>query len=180
PRAGALVGFGTWPAIPGHTPPSFSLLPGGGLLPLAVRRLSPVEVLAVVTAVTAFAAVAYQDSWWPFAAIIAFYSVAAHSPRRRAMIAGGVALGVLALGAAASINWQGLSGVPRLAGDLAPLAAAWFLGDSLRNRRAHLRGVGGRLRQLQREAEANTPPAAADAPAPIARRRHDLPAPNPP
>src|SRR5262249_18710110 len=131
-------------------------------------------VLAVVTAVTAFAAVAYQDSWWPFAAIIAFYSVAAHSPRRRAMIAGGVALGVLALGAAASINWQGLSGGPRLAGDLAPLAAAWFLGDSLRNRRAYLREVEERFAQLEREREANARQAAAEEQARIAREVHDV------
>src|SRR5262249_25527247 len=156
-------------AISGDNPPSIYLLAAVGILPLAVRRLYPVEVLAVVTAVTAFAAVAYQDSWWPFAAIIAFYSVAAHSPRRRAMIAGGVALGVLAPGAAASINWQGLSGVPRLAGALAPLAAAWFLGDSLRNRRAYLREVEERFAQLEREREANTRQAAAEEQARIAR-----------
>ncbi len=170
----ALFAFAVSAAASGHNAPFLYVLAAIGILPLAARRLYPVEVLAVVTAVTAWVAFTYTDGWWPFGAIIAFYSVAAHSPRRRAMIAGGIALGVLALGAAASIHWHGLDGFPRLAGDLAPLVAAWLLGDSLRNRRAYLRAVEERAAQLEREHEAYARQAAAEEQARIAREVHDV------
>jgi signal transduction histidine kinase len=170
----ALFAFGVSAAASGHDAPGLYLLAAIGILPLAVRRIYPIEVLAVVTAVTAYVAVAYDSGWWPFAAIIAFYSVAAHSPRRPAMIAGGVGVAVLALAAAASINWHGLDGFPRLAGDLAPLAAAWLLGDSVRNRRAYLRAIEERAAQLEREQDANARQAAAEEQARIAREVHDV------
>jgi signal transduction histidine kinase len=172
--AAALFAFGLSSAASGDNPPSVYVLATIGILPLAARRIYPVGVLAIVTAATVYAAFAYDGGWWPFAAIVAFYSVAAHTSRRLAMLAGGIALGVLALGAAASISWHGLDGSARLAGDLAPLAAAWFLGDSLRTRRAYLRAVEERAEQLEREREANVRQAAAEEQARIAREVHDV------
>src|SRR5215468_10919526 len=56
------------------------------IVPLAVRRFHPVPVLGLAAAGTAYAAA--DGSWWPFAALVAFYSVGAHAPRRTAMVAG--------------------------------------------------------------------------------------------
>jgi signal transduction histidine kinase len=172
--AAAIFAFAMFAAASGDHHPGIYVLVVLGTLPLAVRRLYPVEVLAVVTAVTAFAVVAYTSGWWPFAAIIAFYSVAAHMPRRPAMIAAGIALAVLALADATSINWTGAGDLAHLASNLAPLAAAWFLGDGLRNRRAYLRSLEDRAAQLEREQDANARQAAAEEQARIAREVHDV------
>ncbi len=146
-----------------------------GIFPLALRRRFPVAVLAVVTAVTTIVAVS-QDSWWPFAAFIALYSVGAHCARKAAFLAGGASVLVLAAGAASDVNWTplGWNDVALLAGRLAPLGAAWILGDNIRTRREYLAAVEGRAAQLEREQEANARRAAAEEQSRIAREVHDV------
>ncbi len=106
-----------------------------GTLPLAVRRLYPVPVLAVVVAVAAIAGFGY-DGWWPFAAIVALYTVAAHCPRRTAIVAD--AATVLVLGAAIIhlVDWSplGWDDFAVVVGRVALLLVAWLLGDNLRTR----------------------------------------------
>jgi len=149
---------------------------------LALRRIYPVEVFALTVFATGFFTVVY-DGYWPFAALIAFYSLAAHATRRTALVAG--ILGLAALGpliahAARSgglETWEhgsGWSHVALLAGRLAPLAAAWILGDNMRTRRAYLRAVEDRAEQLEREQEANARRAAAEEQARIGREVHDV------
>jgi signal transduction histidine kinase len=166
--------FGLFSAASGQSRASVYVLATIGILPLALRRVYPIQVLAIVTAATALAVVAYQDGWWPFAAIIAFYSVAAHSQRRPAMIGAAAALIVLGLADASSVDWSGANRFAHVAGNLAPLVAAWFLGDSLRNRRAYLRAVEERAAQLEREQAATSRQAAAEEQARIAREVHDV------
>ena len=151
------------------------LLAGAAVASLAVRRLYPVRVLAVVVVTTGFFALVY-DAYWPFAALLAFYSVAAHSPRRMALGSGTVALVVLAVPIAHAIEWQPLtwSKLALFAGRLAPLVAAWILGDNMRTRRAYLQAVEDRAAQLEREHEANARRAAAEEQARIAREVHDV------
>jgi hypothetical protein len=84
------------------------LLAASAVSSLAVRRLYPVAVLVVVVLTTAFFALAY-DAYWPFAALLAFYSVAAHSLRRTAVVAGAGALIVLGASIAHLIDWQPLT-----------------------------------------------------------------------
>ena len=50
-----------------------------GTLPLLVRCLFPVRVLAVVVAATAAVGLGYGHGWWPFAAILAAPCTAANS-----------------------------------------------------------------------------------------------------
>ena len=102
-------------AAQGHDSFELYVLAAVGILPLAARRLYPMAVLAIVTAVTAFVAVTYDSGWWPFGALIALYSVAAHSPRRPAFIAGAVSIVVLTLAAATEIDWAHWSALARLA-----------------------------------------------------------------
>src|SRR5262249_62252539 len=135
---------------------------------LAVRRLFPVPVLAVVTVATASAALAYHAYWAP-GAVVALYTVAAHCRRPEAIRAGALALLALALPIAYATHWQ-WSTLLRLA----PFAAAWILGDNLRTRRAYLPAGEDRAGQPERGQEANAPRAAAEEQARIGRHRHHV------
>src|SRR5262245_8343559 len=145
-----------------------------GILPLAARRFFPVPVLAAVVAGTAY--VAADGSWWPFAALVAFYSVGAHARRRQAVIAGAAGVLVLAIPVVSAIDWSpfGWNDLALLVGRLAPLAAAWLLGENMRTRRAYLHGLEERAAQLERERDANARRAAAEEQARIAREVHDV------
>jgi signal transduction histidine kinase len=151
------------------------LLAGGAALTLAARRLYPVPLLAVTVVITGFFALAY-DGYWPFAALLAFYSVAAHSPRRVAILSGAAGLVVLGGSIAHLIDWQPLTwgNVALFAGRLAPLVAAWILGDNMRTRRAYLSALEDRAAQLEREQQANARRAAAEEQARIGREVHDV------
>jgi signal transduction histidine kinase len=145
-------------------------------LPLLVRCLFPVPVLAVVVVATAVVGLAYRGGWWPFAAILALYTVAAHCPRRTSLRAGAAALVVLAAPIFYRIDWRALGwhDLELVAGRLAPLVAAWLLGAYVRTRREYLRAVEERAAQLEREQEANARRAAAEEQARIAREVHDV------
>src|SRR5262249_33405109 len=151
------------------------LLAFGAGLSLAVRRRYPVQVLAIAVLTTSFFALAY-NGYWPFAALLAFYSVAAHTPRRTAVVPGSAGLLVLGPSIPHLIEWQPLtwSNIALFAGRLAPLVAAWILGDNMRTRRAYLRALEDRAEQLEREQHANARRAAAEEQARIAREVHDV------
>jgi signal transduction histidine kinase len=151
------------------------LLAGAAALSLAVRRLYPVPVLVVTVLTTGFFALAY-DGYWPFAALLAFYSVAAHAGRRTAIVAGTAGLVLLAGSIAHLIDWQPVtwSKIALFAGRVAPLVAAWILGDNVRTRRAYLRALEDRAAQLEREQQAKARRAAAEEQARIAREVHDV------
>jgi len=151
------------------------LLAGGAALTFAVRRVYPVQVLAIAVLVTAFFALVY-GGYWPFAALLGFYSLAAHTERRTALVAGAIGLLALAGPIAHDIEWNPVtwSTIALFAGRLAPLVAAWILGDNMRTRRAYLRALEDRAEQLEREQDANTRRAAAEEQARIAREVHDI------
>src|SRR5262249_36189480 len=123
---------------------------------------------------TAYAA--SDGSWWPFAALLAFYSVGAHAPRRPAVIAGVAGLLVLAIPVVNHIDWTpfGWNDLALLVGRLAPLAAAWLLGENLRTRRAYMHGLEERAAQRERERGAHARRAAAAGQGRIAREVHDV------
>ena len=131
---------------------------------------------SIAVTVTGFFAWAY-DAYWPFAVVVAFYSVAAHTTRARAIVAGSIGLVGLVVPISHAISdWHPLtwSKIALFVGRLAPLAAAWILGDSMRTRRAYVRAVEDRAAQLEREQEANARRAAAEEQARIAREVHDI------
>jgi len=155
--------------------PLLVLLAIGAALSLAWRSLHPLGVFAITVGVTAFFGLVY-DGYWPFAALLAFYSLGAHAGRRTAIVAGAVGLVLLGLSIAHQIDWQPLtwSKFGLLVGRLAPLVAAAILGDNIRTRREYLRAVEDRAAQLEREHEANASRAAAEEQARIAREVHDV------
>lgn len=150
----------------------FAFLAGASL---ALRRVYPLRVLTITVVATAFFTAVY-DGYWPFAALVAFYSVAAHATRRTAIMAGAVALVTLGVPIASLESWDNpsWSKIALVAGRLAPLVAAWILGDNMRTRRAYLRAVEDRAEQLEREQEANARRAAAEEQARIGREVHDV------
>src|SRR5262245_18618948 len=163
-------------AYHGAAPALLFLLATVATLPLLVRCLFPVSVLAVVVAATAIVGLSYWRGWWPFAAIVALYSVAAHCPRRTSLVAGAAALFVLAAPIGYQVDWSplGWNDLALVAGRFAPLVAAWLLGDNVRTRREYVRAVEERAAQLEREQEANARRAAAEEQARIAREVHDV------
>ena len=159
----AVAGFTAASTYVGPRPWLIAILAALATLPLAVRRLFPIPVLAIVVAVAVLVGVGYRNGWWPFAVIVALYTVAAHCPRRTAIIAGGLALLVLAAPISYRVHWSPLNwhSFALVAGRYVLLIAAWLLGDNIRTRRAYLRAVEERAEQLEREHEANGRRAAA-------------------
>jgi len=160
----------------GAAPALLYALAAVATVPLLVRCLFPVPVLAVVVAATAIVGLSYRSGWWPFAAIVALYGVAAHCPRRTSLVAGAAALVVLAAPICYQVDWSplGWNDLALVAGHFAPLVAAWLLGAYVRTRREYLRAVEERAAQLEREQEANARRAAAEEQARIAREVHDV------
>jgi signal transduction histidine kinase len=174
----AALGVAAFTSLDSHQGPTgwLYVIAGVGTVSLVARRQFPIPVLAVTVAITTFVAVNYENSWWPFAALIALYSVAAHCVRKTSVAAVAVSLVVLGLAIASEIDWQplGWNDIAQLTGRLAPLAAAWVLGDNIRTRRAYVSAVEERASQLERERDSNARRAAAEEQARIAREVHDV------
>jgi signal transduction histidine kinase len=144
------------------------LLVAAATLPLAVRRRFPLAVLIVVAVATGVAAVVYDD-YWPLGVIVALYTVGAHCQRGRSIAVGVGTLVALTVPIGSASEWQ-LMTLLRMA----PLVAAWVVGENLRTRREYLRAVEERAAQLEREQEANARRAAVEEQARIAREVHDV------
>ena len=172
----AVAGFTAASTYSGPRPWLIVVFAATATLPLALRRLYPIPVLVVVVAMATVVGVGYVNGWWPFAVIVALYTVAAHCPRRTAIIAGGLALLVLAVPISYRVHWSPLNwhAFALVAGRYALLIAAWLLGDNIGTRRAYVRAVEERAEQLEREHEANARRAAAEEQARIAREVHDV------
>jgi signal transduction histidine kinase len=140
------------------------------VLPLAVRRLRPLAVLAITLA-AAIAGDVLFDSFLIPGPVIALYTVAAHCERRLAIAAAaGTALALLIPAAGAG----GVSDAGFAAAMYAVFAAAWALGDNLRTRRAYLLELEARAERLERDREESARRAVAEEQARIARELHDV------
>jgi signal transduction histidine kinase len=160
---------------PGSWRPLLILFAGSAGLSLALRCVYPLTVFMITIVATGFFAAVY-DAYWPFAAVVAFYSLGTHTGRRTALTVGTAGMVALAIPIATQIDWTPFtwSKVMLEIGRLAPLAAAWILGDNMHTRRAYLHAVEERAAQLEREQEANARRAAAEEQARIAREVHDV------
>ncbi len=164
--------------------PAHSVLLGAACIALLWRRTRPglafavvfVTVLAHVKLEAAAGAALRDDqgtlqAW--FAVLIAFYSLAAHAPRRQA----------IALGALAGLVWVA-DDLRQLVGGTTALdhtVPAWFivggswgLGYALRSRRQQVEELADRSARLEREREADAQAAVAAERARIARELHDV------
>ena len=137
-------------------------------LPLAWRRRAPLAVCLVSMAALIAESIAVGDAPTPDSQLpawmLAVYTVAAHSERNAALVAGAVSL-------VAGIAWIGI-------GDfLLPVivfGAVWLAGRAVRQNREHARLVEERAEALERAREADARAAAADERSRIARELHDV------
>jgi signal transduction histidine kinase len=147
-------------------------------VPLVWRRRAPMAVLAVTgLAALAHLVIGYQPTWAEFGMLVAFYTVAAHRPRRQtavaaALVAAGLTVYVLV--------W--LSRHPMPAGQAVSnsvvsyvqFAAAWFLGDVQKRRLAYTAKLEALNAQLAAEQELRSRWAVTEERGRIARELHDV------
>jgi signal transduction histidine kinase len=138
-------------------------------LPLLFRRRYPVAALGIVIAATIPLTVEVH-SLNPLPPFLAFYSVAAHAPRRTALVAG--VLGLVAL--VAPVLYETDYRFPPFAFHVLVFPAAWVLGDNLRTRRAYLEALEERADRAERERDEQARRAVAEEQARIARELHDV------
>ncbi len=160
------------PGLVGRAPDALSgVLSSLAVMSLSLRRRLPVVVLAVVSALcVGITASGYGLSPGPVLAFLAaLYTVAAHRGLARSLPAGAAALGVLIilLSILGLDFWQAASNAVLFVG-------VWWLGRSLRLRRAYLDELESRARRLERAREADSRAARTEERSRIARELHDV------
>jgi signal transduction histidine kinase len=153
------------------------LLLAGETLALAWRRRHPLIVLAVSTgSAVSLLLVGFPPTVADLALVVGTYSLAAHSPRRTAII-GGVAF-MVALGGLlglASVKYPHDATRPQeYAVNFATFTFAWFLGVLQRGRHQHTAELERLNRQLAAERESRARWAVAEERSRIARELHDV------
>ncbi len=145
-------------------------------LPVAVRRRNPVRILGVTGAATTLHYVlGYPDSIGFLGVLIAFYTVAANEPRRRAMLSAaitaiGILVSLIAYAAFSSLqNWAASLGTTFFF-----FGVAWLIGDNLRVRRAYTKELEDRAADLIADREDRASMAVIEERARIARELHDV------
>ncbi|GAA4601169.1 sensor histidine kinase [Actinoallomurus liliacearum] len=152
-------------------PDVFSVgLSGVALLSLTMRRRLPVSVLAFMVGVCVLlTAMGYDMSAPAVAVLIATYTLAAHRGLATSLSVGVVTLLVfiaLLVGVGADF-WPAVSNTILFVG-------VWWLGRSLRLRRAYLNELEARARRLERAREADARAARTEERSRIARELHDV------
>jgi signal transduction histidine kinase len=161
-RAGSMIGV---------------LLLAAETLPLTWRRRSPRAVLAVMTASAIVLLLAgFRPTVADLGLVVAVYSVAGHSSRRSAVIAGLAFLVALAaVMAIADVKYPQEQTQPQqYIVNFASFAFAWFLGLLQRNRREHTAKLEALNRQLAEERESRARWAVSEERSRIARELHDV------
>ncbi len=155
---------------PGEQRMATALLVAEGAV-LVGRRVHPVLVwLAAGCLVSAYGLGPYPDPALHFGALIAVYSVAAHTSRRTAAVTG-----VITLAAVVTVLLvDGDADLADWAVNVLTLATAWLLGDLMRTQRAYAAEVASRAaqRELQQAEEAHR--AVLEERARISRELHDV------
>jgi signal transduction histidine kinase len=143
-----------------------------GMGALAWRRANPVAVLVLATAAAVtMSSLGYEEAGLPIAALFAFYSVAANSPRRVRLI------GFLVLVAAMGIllvsddaDFDNADAVRNALG----FSLVWIIGESVRSRRERLATAEERAALLERDRDANARQAVSSERLRIAQELHDV------
>jgi signal transduction histidine kinase len=144
-----------------------------GMGALTWRRTNPLGTLIVAAgAAVAMTSLGYGEAGLPFAAMIAFYSVAAHARRRIRLIA------FLLLGVAFLILYftnptSDFHEADFLANGLA-FAIVWIIGESVRSRRERLADAIERAERLERERAEDARNAVSSERLRIAQELHDV------
>ena len=144
-----------------------------GMGSLTWRRTNPLAVLIVTaSAAVAMSSLGYGDAGLPFAAMIGFYSVAAHARQRLRLVAFltlGVAFAILLLTSDSSDFHQA-----DLFANALAFAIVWIIGEAVRRRRERLADALERAERLERQRDADAHQAVSSERLRIAQELHDV------
>ena len=151
-------------------------------LPIALRRRNPMRILFITgSAITLYSLLGYLgpngvgDSTGAYGVVVAFYTVAANEPRRRAIVAAAVTAGFVLASFAAYATFDSITGwTANLSVTYLSFGLAWLIGDNLRVRRAYTRQLENRAAELEIEREEKATQAVTEERARIARELHDV------
>jgi signal transduction histidine kinase len=149
-------------------------------LPLVWRRRAPFTVFAVAAAAAGVqGALELRGPLFAFLALnLALYSLAAYGDRRLAIRGAAVwaLLLTVRLGYLIVTRWPhvAISGLYDVVDDYVLLAAAWILGEGVRQRRVHAAALEDRAARLEHEREEKARQAATQERLRIARELHDV------
>jgi signal transduction histidine kinase len=145
-------------------------------LPVAIRRRNPLRIFGVTgMATTLYYTLGFPNSGGQLGILLAFYTVAASEPRRRALVAAaitsvGILLSLMGYAAFSSLSdWAA-----NLGSTYALFGVAWLIGDNLRVRRAYTKELEDRATDLMAEHEERASRAVTEERARIARELHDV------
>lgn len=145
-------------------------------LPLTLRRRFPFAVVVIVgSAALAHLLAGFHNGFFDtFAVVVAVYSAAANSPRRKSL----AVLAILPIGliVALLVDWhnRGQVSLVDIPYNAFLFGSSWVLGDSLRARRAYIEQVEERERLLASERVERARATVAEERARIARELHDI------
>jgi signal transduction histidine kinase len=162
-------------ATPGDANPFAVVLLLIQTLPVAFRRRNPIGILMLTgLTTTLYYVLQFPDAYGYSGILVAFYTVAANEPRRRAL----VSAAFTALGILVSLLFYAFGSVGSLTANVLLtyflFGAAWLIGDNLRVRRAYTRELEDRANTLMAEREERDSMAVIEERARIARELHDV------
>jgi signal transduction histidine kinase len=147
-------------------------------MPLTWRRRAPYAVLAVSTAAAiVHLALGFKPTFAEAAMVVSLYTVAAHRPRRRALLAAGLfALAMVGYGMIAEAKYPSpfQDSLQSWTLTFIQFGAAFFLGDLQRRRLADVAKLEALNAQLAEEQELRSRWAVAEERGRIARELHDV------
>lgn len=142
-------------------------------LPLAVRRVAPLGVLAVIClAIVAYSAAGYQVvQAGTYSSLLAVYGVASLTDTRRGIVGAAIIAAALASFFATTRDDFGSVSIAITSGTW---AVGWFVGTYVRIRGEQAEAAGALVDRLEREQEVRAREAVADERARMARELHDI------
>ena len=149
------------------------LVVAGLALPLALRRTAPVLALSAMFVTAAVQLALGERTAADLALLVGLFTVASSRPRRQALIAAAVLEG-LAIAAAFTIGPGSDGRVASVLFSSGLIAAAFFAGVSLQERRSYLASVLDRAERLEREQAQQAQLAVTEERNRIAREMHDI------
>ena len=148
------------------------LLVVGMGLPYAVHRRAPLAAVTVVLSLLVIYSFVPYDAYPGLNAMVLLFGIAAHSQRRKSMLA--LAATFTALSMAVAVQPDGIVNRSTWVTTELATAAAWLAGDNVRQRRARIAAQREREASLIRERDDRAKQAVTEERLRIAREMHDV------